>query len=292
MHMYTDIHQAHVSRRVCAADAYDEEEVENPPVNPITGANRTYAMVREELRRHYNKLRLTAAIKPIFLSDFLFFHVQGKGLQLGRVAHAPFGGAIHESDTVDVTEYEHVKQPGYAGFLGTFKPLVNVHFNKEIRGSLRFVRHRDVARKDVHVFNVQTFGTADNVRVCLSSLRELQHASPQDHTLPPRLPESHQQQDRNRIRIPRPEVALIRSSQAEPSHPPVVKPGDRIDVYWTEDPVGWFGGVVTSSRKEDGVWVTRVQYHTCAQWERSHHAWHRLDSRVADHVTWRYTRSK
>lgn len=274
-----------------AADAYDEEEVENPVVNPITGANRTYADVREELKRHYNKLRVTAAIKPIFLSDFVFFHVQGKGAQLGRVAHAPFGGALHTSDTVDVTEHEHTPQPGVTGFFGTFKPLVNVHFSKDIRGSLRFIRHRDVSRKDIVVFNVQTFGTGENVRVCLSSLRELQNSLPGEHPIPARVPQSHGEEDRLRVRIQRPDAGNT-SRQREPTRPAVVKSGDRVDVYWTEDPVGWYAGVVTSSKKEDGVWVSRVQYYACEQWGRTHHAWHRFDPLVPDHVTWRYSHAR
>lgn len=275
---------------LCTADTYDGDDVENPPVNPITGANRTYAVVREELRQHYDRLRVAATIKPMFISDFLFFNVQGRGVQLGRVCNAPYGGAQQASDTVDVTEHEHMPQQGFSGFFGTFKPLENVHFNQNIRGSLKFVRHRDVPRKDVVVFNVQTFGSGRELRVCLSSLRELHQCSPRDQTIPPRLPATHEHQERNRIRIPRPVGPIV--APAVPLRAPVVRPGDRIEVYWTEDPQGWFTGVVTSSRKEDGVWVTRVQYQTCAQWRQSHHAWHRLDPLDNDHVTWRVAREK
>lgn len=270
-------------------EAYDADEVENPPINPITGANRTYAMVREELRRHYEQLRVSAVIKPMFLSDFIFFKAPGRGVQLGRIAHAPFGGALQPLDTVDVTEHEHTPQAGVHGFFGTFKPLQNAHFNKEIRGSLRFVRHRDLRRPDVIVFNVQTFGTGDSIRVCLSSLRELQLCHPHEHPIPAQVPPSHRTQDGNRIRIPRPQQVDVQRDN-QPDRPPVVKPGDRVEVYWTEDPVGWFSGVVTSSRKEDRVWVSRVQYNSCEQWVRSHHAWHRFDPFVPDHVTWRYAR--
>lgn len=258
----------------------------------MTGANRSYAVVRDELRQHYNMLRVQAAIKPIFLSDFLFFKTQDKGVQLGRVCHAPFGGALQASDTIDVTEFEHTPQHGVSGFFGKFKPLKNEHFNKNIRGSLKLVRHRDVKRADVVVFNVQMFGSGDSIQVELSSLRELQEALPQDHPIPPRLPVSHQQRgDRNRVSV---QTSASDEPPRQPPRPPprlpVVKPGDRIQVYWTEDPIGWFGGVVTSSRKENGVWVTRVQYNTCAQWVRSHHAWHRLDQLDEDSVTWRFTR--
>lgn len=249
-------------------------------------------MVRDDLRKHYNAIRVTAAIKPIFLSDFIFFRVQGKGAQLGRVAHAPYGGAIRPSDTVDVTEHDHTPQQGIRGFFGTFKPMKNPHFDKQARGSLQFVRHRDVGRADVIVFNVQTFGTGESIRVSLSSLRELHHAFPNDHPIPSQIPASHQNHDEEeRSRCNR--VSATRQpggSSAEPSRPPVVKAGDSIEVYWTDDPIGWFAGVVTSSRKENGAWSSRVQYQTCAQW-RSHHAWHRLDPLDDDHVTWRVARA-
>lgn len=221
----------------------------------------------------------------MFLSDFIFFNVEGKGVHLGRVAHAPFGGAVQASDTVDVTEHQHMPQQGVSGFFGTFKPMENVHFNKQVRGSLRFVRHRDVPRKDVVVFNVQMFGSGDSLRVCLTSLRELARASPADQTIPQRIPATHKEEDRQRIVIPRPPNPA--NARAQPNRPPVVQRSDRIEVYWTEDPVGWFAGVVTSSKKEDGVWVSRVQYNTCAQWQHSHHAWHRLDPLDEDHVSWR-----
>lgn len=269
--------------------------MENPPVNPVTSANRTYAMVRDELRKHYEMIRASATVKPIFLSDFIFFRVHGRDVQLGRVVHAPFGGALQPSDTIDVTEYEHTAQQGTVGFFGTFKPLRNNRYDKNARGSLQFIRHRDVPRKDVLVFHVQTVGKGESgVQVCLSSLRELQQVSP-DHPLPARLPASHHQPRHpehynNRIRIPRPPEQSSLMSTRPANRPPLAKPGDRIQVYWTEDPVGWFGGVVTSSRIEDGVWVTRVQYNTCEQWRRSHHAWHRLDPLVEDHVTWRFAR--
>lgn len=272
---------------VCGGD----DQVENPPVNPITGLNRTSATVRAELRRYNDSIRESAAIKPLFLSDHIFFNVPGKGVQLGRIAHAPYGGALRESDTVDVTEYEHRPQAGVSGFFGTFLPLKNVNFNKETKGSLRFVRHRDVNRKNIVVFNVKMLGIGDTARVALSSLRELERAMPQIHTLPRQIPASHKrdvEHPQNRVqRLQIDSTAPV--NQILPSAP-LAKAGDRIEVYWTDDPVGWFPGVVTSNRKEDGVFVTRVRYITCAQFPRSHSAWHRLDPSSEDHVKWRFVR--
>lgn len=248
--------------------------------------------MREELRRHYRIVRESAAIKPMFLSDYIFFNVQGKGVQLGRVCHAPFGGALHTSDTVDVTEYQHVPQNGFAGFLGTFNPLRNEHFNQQVRGSLQFVRHRDVPRRDVVVFNVQMFKTGDAVRVCLSSLRELERASPVNHKLPSQLPATHAKQrasDRAHDDPQRRQNAR-RSAAADEneSDAPLAKKNDRIEVHWTADPVGWFAGTVTSNRKQNGVWVSRVLYDSCASWPRQHHVWHCLHPAADEPVTWRF----
>lgn len=277
-------------------DAFGEDQVENPPINPVTGAERTSAMVKDQLRRYYNSIRESAVIKPIFLSDYLFFQLQGKGVQLGRVTRAPFGGAVLSSDTVDVTEYEHSPQDGIAGFFGTFKPRKNEHYNKQVRGSLQFIRHRDVTRSHVLVFNVQMFRTGESVRVCLKSLRELETASPLQHKLPPRLPVTHakqrdenqqrphQQNEQRRSANPR----CIASANPDTNDAPLVKKHDRIQVYWTDEPVGWFSGVVTSSRKDGNVWVSRILYDSCDLWPNQHHAWHCLDPLADEHVTWRF----
>eukprot|EP00966_Prymnesium_polylepis_P315067 7280314-Prymnesium_polylepis.1 len=55
----------------------------------------------------------------------------------------------------------------------------------------------------------------------------------------------------------------------------------RVSVYWTEDPAGWFNGIVTSSRRStDERWETRVLY------DDKHVSWHFLDG-GADGVRWR-----
>lgn len=167
--------------------------IENPPVNPITGAARTASAVQADIRLHHRDMRRNNAIPPVFLSDYVFFTVRGKGIKLGRVAGAPYGGALLEHHKFDVTEYEHTPQEGVVGFFGTFQPLRNPHYNPQVKGSLAYVRHRDVNRAEIVVFNVRMTGrvAAEDLRVTLDSLQGLARAVPDSHSLPKRLPKTH-----------------------------------------------------------------------------------------------------
>lgn len=259
----------------------DVDQIENPVVNPIIGAHRSAATVRNELRAHQATLRQHSAIPAIFQADYLFVNVCGKGVRLGRVTRAPYGGSLDTKDVVDVTEYEHTPQPGVAGFFGTFKPLHNAEYDAHTRGSLAYVRHRDVKREDVVVFNVQVFGrAASDLRVSLESLRELQRAMPDIHSVPQSIPSTH------KAAQSQPQSSSQSRGDAGLNGRPAVANGARIEVYWEEDPEGWFSGVATSSRREDGTWVTRVKYDPCPEFP-SHAEWHILDTNHEDHVTWR-----
>lgn len=269
----------------------DVDMIENPPVNPITGAHRSAKDVQVELRQHYAEVRRSSTIPPIFLADYLFFSVRGKGITLGRVTHTPHGGALRRADVVDITEYEHTPQPGFHGFFGTFKPLANPDYDPKLRGSTKTMRHRDVRREDVIIFNVRMTGrTSEDLRVSLTSLRELAHAIPDLHKLPQKLPPTHKAQ-RAHTQQKASSSQPLPPTTSEPRRPPLVATGDRIEVYWEEDPTGWFAGKVTSHRRENDTWVTRVQYEPCDQWARTHSAWHMLDPNDDDHVTWRFARN-
>lgn len=224
-------------------------------------------------------LRQRSVTPPVFQADYLFFSVRGNGVRLGRVAKAPYGGALSESDLLDVTEYEHTPQPGCSGFFGTFKPLHNSDYDSNTRGALAYVRHRDVKRADIIVYNVQVSGKATELRVALESLRQLQSAMPDSHSLPTSIPRSHTPSAAQ-------DQSQVRHQGAGGRGMPVVANGTRIEVYWEEDPVGWFVGTVTSSRREDDTWVTRVKYDSCPEFP-SHAEWHILDPTHEDHVTWR-----
>lgn len=149
------------------------------------------------------------------------------------------------------------------------------------------MRHRDVKREDVVIYNVRMTGRkVEELQVSLASLRELAQAMPDSHELQQRLPPTHTTQTQQKKRS-----RNNPSTQSQPaSVSPLAAPGDRIEVYWEEDPRGWFSGKVTSSRREDGEWVSRIEYDACEQWPRSHSAWHILDPRHDDHVTWRFAK--
>lgn len=266
-----------------------DDMIENPPVNPITGAHRTATDVRAELREHHAQIRRSSTgTQPIFLSDYLFFTVPGKGVRLGRVTAAPHGGALRAGDVVDIVEYEHIPQDGVSGLFGTFTPLANQSFDPKLKGSTKLIKHRDVKREHIVIYNVITTGRDKNLQVSLESLRQLADALPDAHKLPNKVPATHTTIDKTHSKR---KSAGKGRSQAPSSiaHPPPVKPGDRIEVYWEEDPKGWFAGRVTSSRKEDDTWASRVVYAPCDQWG-AHSAWHILDASHEDSVTWRFAK--
>lgn len=265
--------------------------IENPPVNPITGAHRSSSDVRSELRQHQEQLRNTStSTTPIFLSDYLFFTVRGKGVKLGRVSATPPGGALKASDVVDIVEYAHQPQQGVSGFFGTFKPLENTDYNPKLKGSTKMVKHRDVNREDIVICNVCMTGrSAEDLRVSLKSLRQLADAMPDAHSLPKKLPSTHSAQRDEPQQRPARELLAAGPLVAHIGRP-LANPGDRIEVYWEEDPQGWFSGKVTSSRREDDKWITRIEYEACEEWGRTHSAWHVLDPSHDDHVTWRFAK--
>lgn len=44
---------------------------------------------------------------------------------------------------------------------------------------------------------------------------------------------------------------------------------------------------MTSSRRENDTWVSRVLYDRCETWSHQHHAWHYLDPADPDAVEWK-----
>ena len=94
---------------------------ENPPVNPLTGHNRSANQVQIDTAAWQQGLRADAeeqgnSVVPIFMQDYIFFEPPGQrpGTQqqiaFGRVAKTPIGGALLEDDMIEVTEYEHMPQ--------------------------------------------------------------------------------------------------------------------------------------------------------------------------------------
>lgn len=269
--------------RSASVVASRRDQVENPPVNPLHGHDRRQATVQDELRTWQTSQRALALANgqcaPMFMSDYLFVRIE-TSVKLARVCGAPAGGAMSQNDVIDILEYEHTPQPGVTGFFGSFKPRRNPDHDPRNKGSLAYVRHKDFKRDGVLVVNVRTFGPAQAIQVTEASLRLLATVCPDVAALPQTIPDSHAN-DSN---------AATRQSVAPPvrNNGPMVRNGARIAVHWTEDPVGWFEGTVTSSRKDDdGAYVTRVMYDKTNEWD-AHAQWHYLDPTREDGVEWRY----
>lgn len=269
--------------------------VENPVVNPIYGAGRSSNQVCTELHTYQQEQRILAEnsgeMAPIFLGEYLFLWIR-RGVQqgsvvLGRVCGIPAGGALKQQDCVDVLEYEHTPQPGYNGFFGVFEARKNTGYDGTKKGSCVFIRHRDVPRSDILCSNVKVFVVEKALRVQLSSLRTLSCAVPATFPMPDTPPRSHSDGCSAGAPSRQPQRTGSTSSSRQPSNKPVVSNGSRISVRWTEDPVGWFAGSVTSSRREDNTWVSRVLYDSCYQWAQ-HGQWHYLDPAHADAVEWKH----
>ena len=290
--------------------------VENPPVNPIhTRTGRTYNVVRNERRQHQQQQRAEAeaanSTPPIFLSEYVFFRPRGGdgAIALGIVTKAPPGGALTGDDVFDVTEYVHTPLAGYTSFFGTFSAKENPTWNKNTPGSLKYIKHRDVLRAHLRVFNVQVWKDVEGrLRAHIKSLRALAAADvacaltsiPNAYL---HAAEHHHDDGGATARGGRAPAGGARGADAGGSdagggdaggegearagrargeeHKAPVAARTRVTVYWTEDPAGWFNGTVTSSRRAaDSRWETRVQY------DDKHVSWHFLDG-GADSVRWR-----
>lgn len=286
-----------------AASLSRRDMVENPPVNPIHGAQRKSSHVRAELLEHQGDMRAEAAAEnrdpPIYLAEYLLLWVSDsvggreRRLVLGRVCGVPAGGGTSPTALVDVVEYTHDPQDGYMGFFGVFHARKNPQYDNKTKGSLAFIRRRDVGRDSIVLYNVQTFGSHQNLRIAVRSLRALSNLLPDQQKMPDVLPQTHQDDGDDVVRANSRNCSGSSSTvrRNTDDRKPVVENGAIIEVCWTEDPVGWFRGKVTSSRREGAQWVTRVVYQRCREWP-SHAAWHYLDPNDDDAVEWRYAQGQ
>ena len=168
-------------------------------MDPTTGHGRTAATVRRELAEYQDRVRREPQcdLPPaVFNSRFLFVQLAPTlPIQLHRVSH---GACITDARSADIkvttTEYEHKPQPGVQGFFGTFTPKANPDYDpRDRRKGPMYLRHQDVDRSQIKVYDVQTIkfkvGNKIMLRVNLCSLRVLTTVS--EFTLPAVLPNSH-----------------------------------------------------------------------------------------------------
>lgn len=182
--------------------------LENPPINPVTSAGRTQTEVRRETlayRTYLRRINKEALIPPIFLSDYVFVKLGSKPVFLARVVNnCSIDDALLADISVTIGEYQAVD-----GFFGYFTKAPNTTYNPlDRRTGGKFVRHANVTRQDILVFNVQTWvdrqllaeraaddaEPADCIRVAAASLRELAAVYPA-FSMPAQVPSSHRTQD-------------------------------------------------------------------------------------------------
>ena len=174
-------------------------EMENPPINPVTGHGRSAADVQEDLRKYQARVRHADNLHtPIFQADYIFLRTSAGAVALHRVVH---GACLHDATSLHITftatEYIHAPQAGHAGFWGHFTPKPNLAYDPHDRakGGM-FVRHTQVQRAAVVVYNVITFvrkgadGTKD-LYVSAESLRELAAATGDVAGMPTSTPSTH-----------------------------------------------------------------------------------------------------
>ena len=177
--------------------------MENPPINPVTGRGRTAAQVQAEMGAYRQRVRSSGSaqhLAAIFQADFLFVKPPGGSLALHRVAN---GLCIDDATAKDAAfttvEYTHSPQAGFDGFWGTFTLRENTDYNaNDKRTGTKFVRHQQMTRENVVLFDVQTFTSArsdgeagNQLRVSSVSLRALFDVSSHP-SIPSVLPPAHQ----------------------------------------------------------------------------------------------------
>ena len=172
--------------------------MENPPVNPFHGgAGRTHAQRQKELLAYKNATRAgvsSLGCPALFQSDYLFVQLAPNSpVQLHRVCH---GAIISEATAPEILfttlEYKHTPQEGVQGFFGTFSPTPNPSYdarNAKKSGG-KMLRHKNVDRSCVKVYNVRTFNAKGALCVSYESLKELS-SSCEGFQLPSRVPTSH-----------------------------------------------------------------------------------------------------
>ena len=183
------------------SDSFVSDEMENPPVNPVTGPGRTAAEVAREVAEYRARIRdEDSSHPPLFQADFVFAIPPGGSLGLHRVAH---GACLYRSTAAEIAfttvEYQHHSQEGFDGFWGTFTQQTNSRYDpKDRKTGGKFVRHQEMTRREVKLYDVRTFLDGGKIRVSTDSLSSLSKVSNAQRPTPAELPESHQRNSSGR----------------------------------------------------------------------------------------------
>jgi hypothetical protein len=169
--------------------------VENPPINPIVGPDRTDADYRREIQNWQDASRAEANTlglpPPIHLGDYLIV-VNGNRPTLVSVQGGALG-VLWQDVNVTVTLYdEYESQPPGWGW-GAFQPQKNPAYDKNDRSKgAMYSQLHDLRRTQVLVYHCKTFLDADRkLRIHLDSLCCLAACERAAFELPPQIPNSH-----------------------------------------------------------------------------------------------------
>lgn len=135
--------------------------LENPPINPIVGSNRTATDVQREKEAYQRQVREQAdtegRLQAIFQADFIFVRLPQKGVQLHRVANGLcIDDAVEPELSFSTLEFAHTPQEGVQGFWGLFEPALNPTFDKtDKKSGTKFARHQNITRDVILLYDVQ-----------------------------------------------------------------------------------------------------------------------------------------
>lgn len=139
-------------RAISARIAGVSSQLENPPVNPLTGCGRNaQEVIRREVaayQSYQRRLHPASEFSPIFQGDYLFVLLAGKPLMQARVLHdCCIDDAVSPNLTFAIGEYQHEAQSDIGGFFGTFtKKSISAYDPRDKRKGGKLVRHLQMSR--------------------------------------------------------------------------------------------------------------------------------------------------
>ena len=160
------------------------------------------------------------------------------------------------------------------GLFGTFTMKPNTDYDPHDRKSIKFIRHRDVARSAVLVFNVQTFTANKKLHISLESLTCLSHVRGMQYPLPAAIPASHRGNTTGNAGTGNAGTGggtttrtRLRDESAKPC-----ESNTRVEIFWTDEN-RWFKGGQHASSMHNLLEPSRcyARTHACTQHARSTH---------------------
>lgn len=229
-------------------------QLENPPINPVTGFGRTTEEVQRETEAYRVVTRVAnreSEYPAVFQADYLFVQLPGKPLILARVVH---GCSLEEATSPELTfsvgEYGHTPDSRHpSSMLGLFTKAENPSYNQhDKRTGRKFIRHINISRAEVVTYDVRTFvdrlvlaqDAADKkkhrdcVRIAPSSLLALSRVRP-EFTCPLVWPDPYKQVQDAEAQEDLQERAREEQGADADDPPPPIPANFEVDDAWETD---------------------------------------------------------